>query len=969
MPPGADKPLIVISYAHADEPEKPAVGEVKWLSFVIGYLRPAIKHGAVDLWVDRLMLGGAELDREIEQKLRACDIFLLLVSHHSLSSDYVVDKEIAIIRERQAKGENVHFYPLLLMPTPTVGLDLVRDKNLRRRDGKPLSDYSLNERYRHMSDVADEIAEIAGKVTEKGKVTERKSTGRPVAAASSAPRPSPVQRWRRVLEESFEKWLATQERETVIAIAARAALRVAPLVVSNSEYHSKILVPLTSAVFRASALARAAAKYPARADDFATAADDFATADGAARAGAADAARAAYADAAAARAAAGAAYAADAAARAAEAADAARDAARVVADAAAADVWDSVQADAAAAPIIGPQGLADLPLWPAAIPDWANVRWARLVVDLPKGEDWDVWIDWYENRLHGGSRGEDYELVFASVPQEEWDKGPAAANAWIREYLPPSRQADKGEEGAEPQIQDRESLESWLIGQNREVAVAIAARAALRVVPLLAIGREQLSAELSMPETAVIAAAFRATAVAWTAARYTARGNELREPAAAAFQAIAEYTVQLENDAVYVFGYAAAAVAKDGADASLAQDAASAAAIAVRLATAWEEVRADAVAVDRAGATSVVDMSLWSRGQPELATDGWAAFRKGLPKGQNWEVWINWYEERLRGGSRGEDYELVFARVPQVEWDKGPAAANAWIKAHLPKVPLEASRSAELPAPLPNLEAPFAYGWNAALRVALEVGGQNLPFYTHFSSEEDHRKALDACRLGGERLLKSLRTGRYNARLEYGEALEYYLDDLPKTAGAGNILLANDQVRILHAMFLADAVMLPEGFASRLKSVVANQFALNAFYDLVQRHNEAVSAGNWSRPFPLDEARSFFGAVDDNTPRWFEPQVEQGLRQVEQAEPPAAAPSEPVPAPTIEPPPLPAGTPDAQASWQRQMATAANALWETFLKGQDMPVAVDEWRAAAEELGAHVRPILDFLRAQKQPKR
>jgi hypothetical protein len=59
-------------YRHADEPEKPAEGEVKWLSLVTGYLRPAIKSGAVDLWIDRLMPGGADWEREIEQKLRAC---------------------------------------------------------------------------------------------------------------------------------------------------------------------------------------------------------------------------------------------------------------------------------------------------------------------------------------------------------------------------------------------------------------------------------------------------------------------------------------------------------------------------------------------------------------------------------------------------------------------------------------------------------------------------------------------------------------------------------------------------------------------------------------------------------------------------------------------------------------------------------------------------------------------------------
>lgn len=115
-----NKPLIVISYAHADEPEKPAEGEVTWLSFVTGYLRPAIKHGAVDLWIDRLMPGGVDWEQEIAQKLRACDIFVLLVSRHSLWSDCVVDREIAIMRERRPKGAEVHLYPLVLTPAPKV---------------------------------------------------------------------------------------------------------------------------------------------------------------------------------------------------------------------------------------------------------------------------------------------------------------------------------------------------------------------------------------------------------------------------------------------------------------------------------------------------------------------------------------------------------------------------------------------------------------------------------------------------------------------------------------------------------------------------------------------------------------------------------------------------------------------------------------------------------------------------------
>ena len=164
MPTEPKKPLIFISYAHADEPERPAEGEIQWLTFVTGYLRPAMKRGAVDLWLDRLIPGGANWEREIEPKLRACDIFILLVSRHSLSSDYVVDKEVALIRDRQTNGEDVHFYPLVLTPTPKIALDLVRDVNLRPRDGKPLSDYSINERYRQMSDAADEIVAIAEEI-------------------------------------------------------------------------------------------------------------------------------------------------------------------------------------------------------------------------------------------------------------------------------------------------------------------------------------------------------------------------------------------------------------------------------------------------------------------------------------------------------------------------------------------------------------------------------------------------------------------------------------------------------------------------------------------------------------------------------------------------------------------------------------------------------------------------------------
>jgi hypothetical protein len=111
------KPLIFISYAHLDEPENPAPGEVRWPTFVMKFLRPAVKSGEFAVWDDRDMPGGTKWNPKIELNLLTCDVFVLLVSANSTASNYIIDKEMQIAREREANGEIV-IYPLLIEPTP-----------------------------------------------------------------------------------------------------------------------------------------------------------------------------------------------------------------------------------------------------------------------------------------------------------------------------------------------------------------------------------------------------------------------------------------------------------------------------------------------------------------------------------------------------------------------------------------------------------------------------------------------------------------------------------------------------------------------------------------------------------------------------------------------------------------------------------------------------------------------------------
>src|SRR5208282_4683256 len=304
-------------------------------------------------------------------------------------------------------------------------------------------------------------------------------------------------------------------------------------------------------------------------------------------------------------------------------------------------------------------------------------------------------MDWYQERLRGGSRGEAYELVFARVPQEEWDKGPAAANAWVKAHLPPSS------EGTEPQLEDKQSLEIWLRRKGQEAAVVIAARAALRVLPC-AIQAPLPSETNSAAQIfkALNGAIFRASASSWVRAKYLARLRDF-DTDSAAMTTLTNLMVRVgfsPGSALVAAGSVVSAVTATFAES--ATNAANAAEAAGEVESywindgaeeeadhafaTWGEIRGDATSLEKVEAAALADLTLWSHGAPDWAEHAWRRVRAALPRAEDWDVWIDWYEERLRGGSRGEDYELVFASVPQGEWDKGPAAANAWIKARLP---------------------------------------------------------------------------------------------------------------------------------------------------------------------------------------------------------------------------------------------------------------------------------------------
>jgi tetratricopeptide (TPR) repeat protein len=148
------KPAIFISYSHEDEP---------WLAYVQSHLQPAVKHGVFELWVDEHIPGGTNWEQEIKEKIQACDIFVLLLSRHSLSS-YVINTEIELIRERE-KREDVHIFPIALTRFPISAMPWLDGVNLRPKGGKPLSEFSVHARNTEMAalviEIVDTVAQIA----------------------------------------------------------------------------------------------------------------------------------------------------------------------------------------------------------------------------------------------------------------------------------------------------------------------------------------------------------------------------------------------------------------------------------------------------------------------------------------------------------------------------------------------------------------------------------------------------------------------------------------------------------------------------------------------------------------------------------------------------------------------------------------------------------------------------------------
>ena len=121
-------------------------------------LKPLVRQGKVETFYDQDLLAGADFDAEIKRRLGEADIILLLVSPDFLATDYIMDVEVPLARQRYEAGQ-ASMIPIILRPGDAWQDEpALKDLNALPNKGKPISHYP------HADDAWNEVV---NKIKEK----------------------------------------------------------------------------------------------------------------------------------------------------------------------------------------------------------------------------------------------------------------------------------------------------------------------------------------------------------------------------------------------------------------------------------------------------------------------------------------------------------------------------------------------------------------------------------------------------------------------------------------------------------------------------------------------------------------------------------------------------------------------------------------------------------------------------------
>lgn len=303
-------------------------------------------------------------------------------------------------------------------------------------------------------------------------------------------------------------------------------------------------------------------------------------------------------------------------------------------------------------------------------------------------------------------------------------------------------------------ITNEDEFKAWLEGKPRDWAVVLAARSALRVLPLVGTWRTVDDREIILRDAFVLVT-FRAVSAAWASAKcpehhsllsassgsasgpsYRASRSQSDFLAASRAALAASNATAASSTFSTPIGISAAERAANSAI-SASFDAVSNASFDIRFPERmfWAAISLDATFLERSNPVKrLAGLLLWPGAQPSLPlpqimSSHWNSLKYSqFTSEENWDVWTDWYEGRLVGRrvnrkdlevfrvtldnaaadgmfpERSQEDWAEALREHDADWDKGPAHVNALIKARMRQV------SRPQPASATPLSVPFQLG-------------------------------------------------------------------------------------------------------------------------------------------------------------------------------------------------------------------------------------------------------------------
>lgn len=171
---------VFMSYSHKDEALRDE------LEVQLAMLK---RQGLIDVWHDRRLVAGDQLDWAIDEELNRADVILLLVSPDFLASDYCYNIETSRALERHRNGE-ARVISVILRPCDWKHAELARFL-VTPKDGKPVTKWANGDEA--LLDVAQSIRRAIEKIGLSKKSLDIRSlntSSEPATTSASPPRSS-----------------------------------------------------------------------------------------------------------------------------------------------------------------------------------------------------------------------------------------------------------------------------------------------------------------------------------------------------------------------------------------------------------------------------------------------------------------------------------------------------------------------------------------------------------------------------------------------------------------------------------------------------------------------------------------------------------------------------------------------------------------------------------------------------------